>query len=145
MSGRDVYGASGFAAADGTQSNSVVKWNGSGWSANAGSAVPVFTRGAANPMSVQFFGDVFVSVTKADDWWGTVIYVDRAPSPQGPWTTVQSINVLNDRKCSNNCGNYSAFLMPWLDTTGRSAEEGPRWRPDMRDLGKFVARHPPRL
>ena len=93
-------------------------WNGTGWSANAGSAAPVFSRGAANPMSVQFFGDVFVSVTKADDWWGTVIYVDRAPTPQGPWTTVQSIDVLKDRKCNANCGNYSAFLMPWLDGAG---------------------------
>ena len=32
-----------------------------------------------------------------------------------------------------------------LDTTGRVEGEGPRWRADMRDLGKFVARHPPGL
>jgi hypothetical protein len=94
-------------------------WNGSGWTTNAQAAVPVLTRGAANPMSVQWFGDVFVSVTKADDWWGTVIYVDRAASPQGPWTTAQTISVVNDRKCSIDCGNYGAFLMPWLDAAGK--------------------------
>ena len=32
-----------------------------------------------------------------------------------------------------------------LDTTGRVEGEGPRWRSEMRDLGKFVARHPPGL
>lgn len=32
-----------------------------------------------------------------------------------------------------------------LDTTGRREGEGPRWRPDMRDLSKFTARHPPGL
>ena len=32
-----------------------------------------------------------------------------------------------------------------LDTTGRSEREGPRWHSDFRDLGKFVARHPPGL
>ena len=34
-------------------------------------AVPVASRNVANPMSVQWFGDMFVSVTKEDDWWGT--------------------------------------------------------------------------
>ena len=93
-------------------------WNGSDWSPNAGAAVPVLTRGAANPMSVQWFGNVFVSVTKADDWWGSVIYIDKAASPQGPWQTAQTINVVGDRKC-DVCGNYSAFLMPWLDSHGK--------------------------
>ena len=32
-----------------------------------------------------------------------------------------------------------------LDTTGRVEGEGPRWRPEMRDVGRFVARHPPGL
>lgn len=32
-----------------------------------------------------------------------------------------------------------------LDTTGRRAEEGPRWRPDRRAPRGFVARHPPGL
>ncbi len=94
-------------------------WNGSGWTTNAAAAVSVFSRGAANPMSVQWFGDVFVNVTKNDEWWGTTISVDRSPTPQGPWQTVQTINVLGDRKCQTNCGNYGAFLMPWLDASGK--------------------------
>jgi hypothetical protein len=94
-------------------------WNGSGWVANAGQAVPISSRGASNPMSVQWFGDVFVSVTKLDDWWGTQLLIDRAKEPQGPWTTVQTIPVLADRKCSNGCGNYGAFLVPWLNSNAK--------------------------
>ncbi len=94
-------------------------WNGSGWTTNVAAAVPVSTRGAANPMSVQFFGDVWVSVTKLDDWWGSSIAIDSAKDPQGPWKTVQSISVVGVRKCQNGCGNYSANLLPWLDTQGR--------------------------
>ena len=94
-------------------------WTASGWGTRPDLAVPVSTRGAANPMSVQWFGDVFVSVTKADDWWGTVLYVDRASSPQGPWQTVRTISVVNERKCRTGCGNYGAFLMPWLQPDGK--------------------------
>ena len=94
-------------------------WNGNGWVDQAAQAVPVSSRGAANPMSVQWFGDVFVSVTKLDDWWGTQIFIDRAKDPQGPWTTVQTIPVLADRKCSNGCGNYGAFLLPWLNSSSK--------------------------
>ncbi len=93
-------------------------WNGTGWSPNANTAAAISGRGKANPMSVQWFGDVWVSVTKIDDWWGDVIYVDSAPAPEGPWTTVQTIPVAKDRKCQQGCGNYSAFLMPWLDSAG---------------------------
>ena len=32
-----------------------------------------------------------------------------------------------------------------MDTTGKSEREGPRWHAELRDLGKFVARHPPGL
>ena len=94
-------------------------WNGVTWTDDASSAKPVMTRGLANPMSVQWFGDVFVSVTKADDWWGSVIYIDKAANPEGPWTTAQTISVVNDRKCSVNCGNYGASVMPWLDSKGQ--------------------------
>ena len=93
-------------------------WNGTGWSSRASDAVAIVGRGKANPMSVQWFGDVYVSVTKIDDWWGGVVYVDSAPSPQGPWTNVRTIPVFAERKCNDGCGNYSAFLMPWLDSVG---------------------------
>ena len=93
-------------------------WSGSAWTTNAAAAVPITSRNVANPMSVQWFGDVFVSVTKENEWWGTRLIVDRAPAPQGPWTTVTTRSVLGDMKCST-CGNYGAFLMPWLDQNGK--------------------------
>ena len=93
-------------------------WNGSGWSASAAAAVPVASRNVANPMSVQWFGDTFVSVTKENEWWGSRLRIDRAPAPQGPWTMVEQRIVSGDMKCST-CGNYGAFLMPWLDQQGR--------------------------
>ena len=91
-------------------------WTGSGWSAH-GVAAPVSSRGYANPMSVQWFGDTWVSVTKLDDWWGASLFIDRAPTPQGPWEEVRRINVAGDRRCGE-CGNYGASLLPWLDAQG---------------------------
>ncbi len=32
-----------------------------------------------------------------------------------------------------------------IDTTGRRAEEGPRWRAEFRNAAGFIARHPPGL
>ena len=86
-------------------------WNGSGWSASAASAAPVASRNVANPMSVQWFGDTFVSVTKENEWWGSRLRIDRAPAPQGPWTMVERRTVSGDMKCST-CGNYGAFRCP---------------------------------
>jgi hypothetical protein len=94
-------------------------WNGKDWVNNAAAAVPVMSRPIADPVSVQWFGDVWVSVTKAGDWWGSTVFVDVAAKPQGPWTNVQSIPVLGSRKCSSGCANYSAFLLPWLDSNGQ--------------------------
>jgi hypothetical protein len=97
-------------------------WTGSGWSPNAAAASPsipgLSPRGAANPVQVQWFGDVFVSVSKVSDWWGTSIEIDKARRPEGPWEKVQSRSVVNDRKCQSGCGNYHAFLMPYLDVNG---------------------------
>ena len=110
-------------------------WNGSGWTFDAAAAVPVRSRNVADPMSVQWFGDVFVSVTKENEWWGSRLIVDRAPAPQGPWTTVTTRSVLGDMKC-RTCGNYGAFLMPWLDERGKmivalsSGSDYELWRSD---------------
>jgi hypothetical protein len=93
-------------------------WNGSAWVGDAAAARPVLTRGSnANLMNVQWFGDHFVNASKHDEWWGAEIQIDTAPTASGPWTTVDTINVINDRKC-NRCGIYGLFLMPWLDTDG---------------------------
>ncbi len=95
-------------------------WNGSGWSSDKNLASPILSRGVSNEMSVQWFGDTFVSVTKRDAWWGTVIHVDKAPTPQGPWTAAQAdIPVVFDRKCATGCGNYAAQLLPWVDAEGK--------------------------
>lgn len=87
------------------------------WSSRPEDAAPILYRPAASPVSVQWFGDVFVMASKVSDWWGTTLEIDRATSPEGPWTNVKRFNIVNDRKC-DNCGNYGAFLMPWLDDTG---------------------------
>lgn len=93
-------------------------WDGGGWSGDAAAAAPVFSRGYSDPMSVQFFGDVFVSVTKHDDWQGTTMSVDVAPAPQGPWQQARLENTHDDRRCDDECGNYGAFLLPWTDAAG---------------------------
>ncbi len=93
-------------------------WTASGWSTNPFAAKPLMTRGAANPMDVQKFGDVYVNVTKIDDWWGVWTYVDKAPNPWGPWEQDQSIYMVNERRCSN-CGVYHAHLLPYLDSNGQ--------------------------
>ena len=94
-------------------------WNGTRWTTNGHAAAPVMTRGHANPMDVQRFGNVYVNVTKIDDWWGGVIYVDRASQPQGPWTQVQAIDATGLRRCTTACGNYHAHLLPYLDGNGK--------------------------
>ena len=94
-----------------------VYWTGSSWSANGASARPVMTRGAANPMDVRYINGKFVNVTKADDWWGTKIHVDTAPTPMGPWTNRNSVSV--PRKCTSGCGNYHATLLPYQEPDGR--------------------------
>lgn len=93
-------------------------WSGRRWTSNRHAAAAVMTRGHANPMDVQRFGNVYVNVTKIDDWWGGVIYVDRASRPQGPWTQVQAIDAIGLRRCTTACGNYHAHLLPYLDGNG---------------------------
>lgn len=93
-------------------------WTGSGWSPSAGEAQPMLSRGAANPMSVQWFGDTFVNVSKVDEWWGTSLVIDQASAPEGPWHTIRTINVFPDRKCPTGCGTYGASLMPWQAPNG---------------------------
>ena len=39
-------------------------------------------------MQVVDVGGRWIAVTKEGDWWGSRIYLDEAPGPSGPWTTV---------------------------------------------------------
>ena len=93
-------------------------WNGGNFTSNPLTAAPIMSRGAANPMDVQRFGDVYVNVTKIDDWWGAWVYVDKAPNPWGPWEPDQSIFIVDDRRCGE-CGIYHAHLLPYLDSNGK--------------------------
>ena len=92
-------------------------WSGSAWTFDGGAATPIASRNVANPMNVQWFGDMFVSVTKENEWWGSRLRVDTAPAAQGPWTEVAARNMVGAMKCSQ-CGNYGAALLPWLNGNG---------------------------
>lgn len=92
-------------------------WNGSAWVSQPSAAVPVIPREnrAVNPTQVMFDGSQFVAVTKEGDWWGDTIYLDVAPSAQGPWRTYSTIHV--PTACSN-CNTYFASIVPWRTTDG---------------------------
>ncbi len=92
-------------------------WNGVTWSSMRQHAAPVLTRGQlANPMQVRRVGDIFVSVTKIDDWWDNTVAIDIARSPQGPWTSVTTMTV--PTMCGEKCNTYFAELLPWTDADG---------------------------
>jgi hypothetical protein len=93
-------------------------WAAGSWTTNPFAATPIMTRGAANPMDVQRFGDTYVNVTKIDDWWGAWLYVDKAPTPWGPWEQDQAIWMVDDRRCVG-CGVYHAHLLPYLGPDGK--------------------------
>ena len=68
-----------------------------------------------NPTQVMFDGRQFVAVTKEGDWWGNTIYLDVAPTAQGPWRTYSTIAVPTE--CSI-CNTYFASIVPWRATDG---------------------------
>lgn len=90
-------------------------WDGNTWQPNAAAAVPVIpTEGrAVNPTQVARQGEEWVAVTKVDDWWGNTIVVDRAPAPEGPWTTVRTVEV--GSRCGG-CTTYFASIVPGTST-----------------------------
>ena len=92
-------------------------WNGSSWVADSTAAVPVIPREnrLVNPTQVMFDGHQFVAVTKEGDWWGNTIYLDVAPSAQGPWHTYSTIAV--PAECSI-CNTYFASIVPWRASNG---------------------------
>jgi hypothetical protein len=93
-------------------------WNGRGWTADAGAAVPVIPREgrSINPTQVMFDGRRFVAVTKEGDWWGTAVYIDTAPAAQGPWTTR---TVLRAQPLCADCTTYFASFVPYREGTDR--------------------------
>jgi hypothetical protein len=73
-------------------------WNGVRWTARPGRAVNIAPRrgpfGEArtiNPMQIAHVGGCWIAATKVGDWFGPWIYLDRAPTPHGPWRTASVI------------------------------------------------------
>ncbi len=85
------------------------------WSADRNAAAPVASRDVANPMSVQWFGDMFVSVTKENEWWGSRLRVDTAPARAG--TVVSGCGTQHGwrHEVFQGAGTTVRSLMPWLD------------------------------
>jgi hypothetical protein len=73
-------------------------WTGSEWSTDptlaaniAPGAGPNGETRVINPMQIALVEGHWIAVTKEGDWWGTTTYLDTAPSPMGPWTSVAAI------------------------------------------------------
>ena len=73
---------------------------------------------SVNPSQIMFTGGEYVAVTKVGDWFGTTIFLDRAPAPQGPWRTYARVRAVP--KCDpTTCNTYFASWVP-LSITGGS-------------------------
>lgn len=93
-------------------------WNGTTWQADQNQAVAVIpTSGRPiNPSQIRWTGTEFVAVTKVGDWFGSTIYLDHAPSAEGPWTNYARLPATP--KCSDTvCNTYFASWVPWNDGT----------------------------
>jgi hypothetical protein len=92
-------------------------WNGTSWTADASTAVPVLPRDGRpiNPAQVRWTGRQFVAVTKVGDWFGDTIYIDTALSAHGPWTT---ISTLKTGALCRDCDTYFASLVAWGGQAG---------------------------
>ena len=73
-------------------------WDGSGWVAEPAAAANIAPQtspdGAprtVNPMQITRVDGRWIAVTKEGDWWGDTVYLDRAASPVGPWTTAATV------------------------------------------------------
>lgn len=91
-------------------------WDGTSWQSDPNRAVAVIpTSGrSVNATQVQWTGTEFVAVTKVDDWFGSTIYLDRAPRAEGPWTNYARMPATP--KCAKQvCNTYFASWVPWTD------------------------------
>jgi hypothetical protein len=84
-------------------------WDGLSWQADPARAVGVMPYGARriNPTQVTWTGEEFLAVTKEGDWLGNTIYLDRAPTAHGPWSTYARVPAIP--KCEPSvCNTYFA-------------------------------------
>jgi hypothetical protein len=95
-------------------------WDGTTWQLDASRARAVIptTGRSVNPSQVRWTGSEFVAVTKVGDWFGTTVFLDRAPAAQGPWTTYARVRV--NPKCDPNvCNTYFASWVPFNVSGGQ--------------------------
>ncbi|MEK7423559.1 MAG: hypothetical protein AAB131_06905 [Actinomycetota bacterium] len=94
-------------------------WNGTGWVADRAAARPIASGDGRMAYSMQprLIDGVWVSVTKANDWFGSDLAVDTAPAPQGPWTRVRTMS-LPTRTIDGATNNYLPHLLPWRSPLG---------------------------
>ncbi len=88
-------------------------WDGTTWQPDPNRAVSVLPHDGRtiNPSQVRFTDGEFLAVTKVGDWFGSTIYLDRAPSAQGPWTNYARIPA--ELRCASNiCNSYFASWVP---------------------------------
>ncbi len=91
-------------------------WSGTGWSSVRADAAPVSQKGTfANPVQVRRLGDLYVSVTKVDDWWEDSVVVEVATSAEGPFVELRTIDVL---PVCDVCNTYFAQPLPWTGADG---------------------------
>ena len=88
-------------------------WDGASWIADARRAAPVMPteRRSVNPSQIKWNGREFVAVTKVDDWFGSTLFLDRAASAEGPWTTYARMGV-SPRCTPAVCNTYFASWVP---------------------------------
>jgi hypothetical protein len=95
-------------------------WDGTSWQADPARAAPVMpTAGRpVNPSQIRWNGSEFVAATKVGDWFGSTIFLDRAPSAQGPWITYARIAAVP--KCAPTvCDTYFASWVPTALSGGK--------------------------
>lgn len=92
-------------------------WNGSTWSATAGSSVPISVSSASGGFSaVRKFNGKWIAMHVG----GYMNWIDgyEAPAPEGPWTRIGAVHVFSEK--SDFSMKYSARFHPQMDT----AEDG---------------------
>jgi hypothetical protein len=93
--------------------NTPTYWDGTSWQGDPNRAVSVMPRAgrSINPSQVRFTDGEFLAVTKVGDWFGSTIYLDRAPAAHGPWSNYARIPA--PPKCSTSvCNTYFASWVP---------------------------------
>jgi hypothetical protein len=103
-------------------------WSGTEWQGDAGVAGSVFddSLGDVRPTMVEYDDGAFVAVTKPGDWYGSTVYVDRAPEPFGPWTRTDTITIAP--KCApETCNTYFVSFAGKSDGNYRLAISHNRW------------------